>query len=184
MRLSRKAGLLHIHAYLNQSEYSYNDNINSSQHYSTKTCSCGSAITIWADHYYRSYSRSATCTKSGYSYKKCTDCEKMKNYNTTAALGHEEVTIASVAPTCTKTGLSEGAYCSRCSETLTAQEVVPALGHKYTSQIITPATCSESGLREYTCSRCGNSYKEKIASTGTHVNDGTGHCGWCGVAIT
>ena len=44
---------------------------------------------------------------------------------------HIEEVDAPVAPTCTKTGLTEGKHCSVCNEVLVAQQEVPATGHNY-----------------------------------------------------
>lgn len=55
---------------------------------------------------------------------------------------HTAVTDASVAPTCTQSGLTEGSHCANCGEVLRKQEVVPAVGHSY-----------DKGI----CIRCGHS---------------------------
>ena len=48
--------------------------------------------------------------------------------------------------------------------------------HSYTSQITTPATCTDAGVKTYTCT-CGESYTEEIAAIGhseaTEYIDGT-----------
>lgn len=55
-------------------------------------------------------------------------------YSTTvplAPLGHKEMIIPKVEPTCTATGLTEGLECASCGEVLKAQEIIPANGHTY-----------------------------------------------------
>ena len=44
---------------------------------------------------------------------------------------HFIITLDAVAPTCTKTGLTEGKYCETCQKTVVAQESIDALGHDY-----------------------------------------------------
>ena len=47
---------------------------------------------------------------------------------------------------------------------------VPGCAHEYTSKVTTAATCTEKGVKTFTCSICGNSYTETIPSTG-HTYD-------------
>ena len=88
----------------------------------------------------------------------CTVCgtEISRETVTVPALGHTEMTLDAVAPTCTETGLTEGKQCTVCGETLVAQETVPALGHtEITLEAVAP-TCTESGLTEgKKCTVCG-----------------------------
>ena len=44
---------------------------------------------------------------------------------------HTPTVVAAVAATCTETGLTEGSICSECGAVITAQEVIPALGHEW-----------------------------------------------------
>ena len=72
-------------------------------------------------------------------------------------LGHDMVTDAAVAATCTETGLTEGSHCSRCNDATIEQSVVPALGHDIVTDAAVAATCTETGLTEGShCSRCND----------------------------
>ena len=76
--------------------------------------------TVTVDKHVHSWS-DATCTSA----QKC-ECGKTQG----TALGHDMVTDAAKAPTCTETGLTAGEHCTRCDHKV-AQEVVPATGHDY-----------------------------------------------------
>lgn len=60
-----------------------------------------------------------------------------------------------MAPTCTKTGLTEGSHCAGCGQVLIAQTLVPATGHKEETIPAVLATCTTKGLTEgKKCSVC------------------------------
>jgi len=94
---------------------------------------------------------------------------------------HTNVVVdTAVAPTCTSTGFTEGKYCSDCGDVIIAQQVIPALEHKWTAaDCDTPKTCSAckategaalghnwvEGETTKTCDRCGQT--ENIGSGNT-----------------
>lgn len=55
--------------------------------------------------------------------------DKITTDTTITLVEHNVVIDAAVAPTCTKTGLTEGKHCSVCNEVIVAQEVVAARGY-------------------------------------------------------
>ncbi len=97
-----------------------------------------------------------TCTVDGEYTHYCSRCNSTEA-KAIPATGHTTVVDEAVAPTCTKTGLTEGSHCSVCNKVLVAQKLVQATGHKYTS-VVTAPTCAEKGYTTYTCSVCGNTY--------------------------
>ncbi|MBR6825408.1 MAG: hypothetical protein IKM59_02560 [Oscillospiraceae bacterium] len=81
----------------------------------------------------------------------------------TSAESHKVVTDEAVAPSCDAAGKTEGSHCDLCHAVLVAQETIPACGHSYTSTVTTEPTCTDPGVRTYTCNTCGHSYTEAIA---------------------
>ena len=83
-------------------------------------------------------------------------------------LGHDVVVIEGKAPTCTETGLTDGAYCTRCDAKV-EQEVIDALGHTPVVDEAVAPTCTETGLTEGShCSTCETvlEAQEVIPATG------------------
>ena len=55
-----------------------------------------------------------------------------------------------------------------------------ACDHSYTAEVTTAATCTTTGIRKYTCTKCGYSYTQSVAATG-HNFFGN-QCTLCGMA--
>lgn len=101
----------------------------------TGTCTdCGEtetlALPVLTDVRYTSeITKEATCTSAG--VRTYTDSEYAVSFTTEIpALGHDLVTDAAVAATCTQTGLTEGTHCTRCVYCV-EQTVTEALGHDF-----------------------------------------------------
>ena len=144
----------------------------------TFTCACGDTYTEVIEklekHNYESAVTAPTCTEQGYTTYTC-ECGDSYVANYVDALGHTEETIPGVAPTCTETGLTEGAKCSVCGETLTEQKELPANGHTPANAVeenyLAP-TCTENGSKDVVvyCSVC-----DEEISHETETLEATGH---------
>ena len=69
---------------------------------------------------------------------------------------HNLVKLEAKSPTCTKTGLTEGLYCSLCKEVIVKQQVVPKKAHVVVVDRAVDATLSKDGRTQGKhCKNCG-----------------------------
>ena len=102
-----------------------------------------------------------TESESGTKRRDCANCDEYET-STVAPLSHDHtnwdtIILEAKDPTCTEPGLTEGKKCSQCLEIYEAQQIIPATGHKYLNQVVTPPTCTAKGYTTYSCD-CGASY--------------------------
>ena len=74
---------------------------------------------------------------------------------------HNEVIDEAVAPTCTKTGLTEGKHCADCKTVIVKQKVVPT-AHDYADEIVQPSMLAGK-YAEVKCKLCGYKIDEKFS---------------------
>ena len=111
-----------------------------------------------------------TCEATGLTQgKHCSVCgQTLIAQEVIPAIGHGPVIDGAVAPTCEATGLTQGSHCSRCDKVLVEQEIIPALGHNYDGGVITTApTCTEKGVKTFTCQNDPNHrHTEEVSALG------------------
>ena len=115
---------------------------------------CGGSVTLLAQscvdgHGVKDWQqdKAPTCTQDGEESGICEKCGKQQ-IRVIALLGHSELVLDAVEPTCTQTGLTEGRSCARCGAVFVAQTTIPALGHSEIIQEAVAPTCTETGLTE------------------------------------
>ena len=122
----------------------------------------GVGVSISGNQHSHAYIESITaptCTEQGFSTYTCS-CGDSYVENYVNALGHTETVDSAVAPTCTKTGLTEGKHCSVCDEIIVAQQTVSSTGHSFTQEntsnqyLKSSATCEDKAVYWKSCS-CG-----------------------------
>ena len=96
---------------------------------------------------------------------------------------HKEVIDEAVAPTCDKTGLTEGKHCADCKTVIVKQKKVP-VAHEYVEEIVRPSML-EGKYVKVKCKLCGYEIKEKFSAgieitpddeTMTCIVKGSGTC--------
>ena len=147
------------------------------QGYTEHTCSvCGDSykdtFTTYDKPHTHAYSSTITklptCTLEGIITFTCSCGESY--IESIPALGHS-YTDTVIPPTETEAGYTQHT-CSRCNDSYN-DNFTPAIGHSdhtYTDKVTKEPTCTEDGIRTYTCS-CGETYTETIKATGHTYQD-------------
>ena len=129
---------------------------------------------IWIDGY---VVKDPTCTETGVMLTYCGECGAEENKDI-PALGHDEVTVSAVAPTCTEGGLTEGKYCERCQTVLAEQQTVDKVGHTLSDNYNYFAFPTEetAGTVCLYCEICNGEFEHELPALGdsayTVENDG------------
>ena len=151
------------------------------------------AISSCSHSYQSEVTKAATCTSSGVRTYTCSIC-KDSYTETIAALGHSYSSVVT-APTCTAAGYTTHT-CANCGDSY-KDSTTAATGHNYqngtctncgdgcthsydSGKVTTAAGCTTTGVKTYTCSKCGGTKTETIAAAGHSYENGT--CTACGAA--
>ena len=135
--------------------------------------------------------KAATCTEIGWeAYDTCNreGCT-YSTYKELAALDHDLEHHEAKAATCTEIGWEAYDTCKREGCDYTTYKELPVLGHEdsnndhlcdacstkisdhsYESNIAREATTTYTGIRIYTCTKCGHSYTEELAKLPSQTN--------------
>ncbi|MFR3460168.1 MAG: leucine-rich repeat protein [Anaerobutyricum soehngenii] len=110
--------------------------------------------------------KDATCTEDGYTTSFCKNCGDEKK-ETIKATGHQHTEVRDAKKaTCTKAGYTGDTYCKDCGEKISSGEVIAKLAHTWDEGNITKeADCKETGVKTYTCHKCGATKTEDIPRT-------------------
>lgn len=75
--------------------------------------------------------------------------------------------------TCTEEGSKSDLLCAHCGKVVTEGAAIPALGHNWGDGVITTEpTCTEMGVRTYTCANCGETKTDdKIPAIGHNFGE-------------
>jgi hypothetical protein len=117
------------------------------------------------DHDYGAWTNTqdSTCISEGQAKRVCNICGH-EEYKTLDMIPHTPIPGTPEASTCITHGHTEGSYSSFCHKELEAPEELPLGSHNYSIEtIIRQPNYNEAGIKEITCSVCGDSYQEPIS---------------------
>ena len=110
--------------------------------------------------------KEATCTEMGYgAYETCEVCD-YSTYDVATevpALGHTEVAVGYIAPTCTETGCTDAIVCDRCGVVHHPGEEIAATGHNLVAIKAVAATCTKGGnIAHQKCKACNKLFAADV----------------------
>lgn len=115
-----------------------------------------------------------TCTEPGGYKVVCSICGWISGNGNIPALGHQHTKVINVIKaTCTTDGYTGDTYCEDCKQTIGKGETVTALGHDMQADTSREgsATCTESGVGYYKCSRCSETEEKQGQAALDHLWD-------------
>ena len=130
--------------------------------------SSGEVISKKAHDYEVKDRQEPTCTTDGYVLSVCKVCRDEKQ-EILPATGHQHTEIRNKKEaTCKAEGYTGDVYCKDCGEKLSdGKTIAKTTEHTWDGGKVTKAaTCTEKGVKTYTCTVCGATKTEKIAATG------------------
>lgn len=127
----------------------------------------------WSDSHTHSWdsgvvTKQPTCTTDGYVLSVCKACGDEKQ-EVLPATGHQHTEIRNKKEaTCKAEGYTGDMYCKDCGEKLSdGKTIAKTTEHTWDGGKVTKAaTCTEKGVKTYTCTVCGATKTEEIAATG------------------
>ena len=130
--------------------------------------SSGEVISKKAHDYEVKDRQKPTCTTDGYVLSVCKACGDEKQ-EVLPATGHQHTEIRNKKEaTCKAEGYTGDMYCKDCGEKLSdGKTIAKTTEHTWDGGKVTKAaTCTEKGVKTYTCTVCGATKTEEIAATG------------------
>ena len=109
----------------------------------------------------------ATCTEKGVKTYTCTSCGGIKT-NELPSTGHKQKEVRNKkAATCMQSGYTGDTYCKDCGKKLSSGKAIAKRAHKWDAGVITQeATCTETGIKTYTCTVCESTRIEELPANG------------------
>ncbi|MCM1437902.1 MAG: hypothetical protein NC131_01645 [Roseburia sp.] len=156
------------------------------KHWHVCTLGCGTKDGEAAHTFEWKVDKAATVTSTGVKHEECSVCGYKRNENTeievVTCLHTDKTHHDRVDPTCVAKGTAEYWSCDDCGKNLNASGLeigsleiaVDPDAHSYNDgEITTAASCTEEGVKTYTCTACGDTYTEDVPVTGhTPADDG------------
>ena len=117
--------------------------------------------------YVSTIKKPATCTESGIRLYICKDNDDSYEEEIPAT-GHQHTKLRNVKEaTCAEAGYTGDTYCKDCNTKLNSGETIEKKAHTWDEGKITKnATCTEKGIKTFTCTVCESTRIEEIPATG------------------